>query len=400
MRKSRASSLLCVSLSCVVLMSSTLAFAAPPRSDDDATVAIARERFKEGVALFDKKDYDKARIAFLQAYALKKHPAVLLNLAQSELRSNHEADAAKHFAAYLREGKDASDSERTAAEAGLNATRAMVAEVTVNVDEGGAEVFVDTSSEGISPLPGPLYVTPGSHSVEARKGGKSAATQINASAGRQLTATLNFATKPAPVVAPIPSNPDQPEAPAEPDQPSEPSAGRKPFFKWLVSSPVGVVGLGLTGVGLGVGVGGALASNHAYNNADSIAEQIKKNAAADSNQAAPDTSSLCNDPSSWLTSHDYVQNMKTPDLATRTGEYKNACSKYPDNVNHGDTLKTVATVGFVVGGVAAVGTIIYYFIDPSAKEDSAKEAHEPRRRIAIVPTVGPSQSGLTVMGSF
>ncbi len=401
MRKSRASSLLCASLSCIVLMSSTLAFAAPPRtSDDDASVAIARERFKEGVALFDKKDYDKARIAFLQAYALKKHPAVLLNLAQSELRSNHEADAAKHFAAYLRESKDASDSERTAAEAGLNATKAMVAEVSVNVDESGAEVFVDNSSEGISPLAGPVYVTPGSHSFEARKGGKSASQQLSTSAGRQVTANLNFAAKPAPVVAPVAQS-DQSEAPAEPEQPSEPSAGRKPFFKWLVSSPVGVVGLGLTGVGLGVGVGGALASNHAYNNADSIAEQIKKNAAADSNLAAPDTSSLCTDPNTWLASHDYVQNMKTPDIATRTGEYKNACAKYPDNVNHGDTLKTVATVGFVVGGVAAVGTIIYYFIDPNAKEGGGeKEAHAARRRIAIVPTVGPSQNGLTVMGTF
>ncbi len=68
---------------------------------------MARERFKEGVAFFDKKEYDKARVAFLQAYALKKHPAVLLNLAQSELRSSHEAEAAKHFVAYLRESKDA-----------------------------------------------------------------------------------------------------------------------------------------------------------------------------------------------------------------------------------------------------------------------------------------------------
>ncbi|MES1178844.1 MAG: hypothetical protein ABUL62_31275 [Myxococcales bacterium] len=401
MRKPRVSSLLCLTLSCLTFLSALPAHGAPP---DETTVAMARERFKEGVAFFDKKEYDKARVAFLQAYALKKHPAVLLNLAQSELRSSHEAEAAKHFAAYLRESKDASESERAAAEAGLNATKAMVAEVTVNVDEGGAEVFVDSSSEGVSPLAGSVYVTPGSHSIEARKGGKSAATQINANAGRQLTANLTFAPKPvkaaaaAPVVATEPSDTSEP-AP-EPEAPVEPGAGRKPFFKWLVSSPVGVVGLGLTGVGLGVGVGGALASNHSYNNADSIADQIKKNAAADSNQASPDTSSLCSDPESWLTQRGYLTNMKTPDLGTRVGEYKNACSKYPDNVNKGDTLKTVATVGFVVGGVAAVGTIVYYFIDPNARESSAKEAQASRRRIAIVPTVGPTQSGLTVVGSF
>jgi hypothetical protein len=399
MRKSRVSSLLCLTLACFTLLSALPAHAAAP---DETTVTMARERFKEGVAFFDKKEYDKARVAFLQAYALKKHPAVLLNLAQSELRSNHEAEAAKHFAAYLRESKDASDSERQAAEAGLNATKAIVAEVTVNVDEGGAEVFVDGASEGVSPLAGALYVAPGSHTIEARKGSKSAATQINASAGRQLTANLSFAPKPAAVPAPdAPAPPGAaPELAPAPAAPAEPGTGRKPFFSWLVSSPVGVVGLGLTGVGLGVGIGSALASNHSYNNADSIADEIRKNAAADSGEATPETSSLCSDPGAWLTKRGYITSGKTPDLATRIGEYHNACSKYPDSVHSGDTLKTVATVGFVVGGVAAVGTIVYYFIDPNARESSAKDARAQRRRFAIVPSVGPAQTGLTIMGSF
>ncbi|HEY3253599.1 MAG TPA: hypothetical protein VGJ91_06610, partial [Polyangiaceae bacterium] len=125
MRKFRARALLCFSLSCTTFLGVASAVAAP--AADDTTVAIARERFKEGVTFFDQKQYDKARVAFLQAYALKKHPAVLLNLAQSELRCNHEADAAKHFSAYLRESTTASEAERQAAEAGLNATKSVVA---------------------------------------------------------------------------------------------------------------------------------------------------------------------------------------------------------------------------------------------------------------------------------
>src|SRR5450755_1607425 len=161
MRKLRARSLLCLSLACSSVLSSSLATAAPPvkaGADDDATVAMARERFKEGVSYFDQKQYDKARAAFLQAYALKKHPAVLLNLAQSELRSAHEADAAKHFAAYLRDATDASPAETQAAQAGLNAAKVAVAEVDVTVDDGGAEVFVDGTLAGVTPLPGPLYM--------------------------------------------------------------------------------------------------------------------------------------------------------------------------------------------------------------------------------------------------
>lgn len=398
MRKITVRSLLCVSLSCMSLLSGVTASAAPP---DDGTVAIARERFKEGVTFFDKKEYDKARLAFLQAYALKKHPAVLLNLAQSELRSGHEADAARHFSTYLREAKDATDAERQAAESGLNATKAAVGQVVVNVDEPLAEVYIDSSMEGLSPLQGPIYVNPGVHTAEARKGSKSAATQFNAAAGKQLSVDLNFAPKPLP--PPPPQSSTAPETAAESAPPPEPapdeaSHGRKPFFKWLGSSPVGLVGLGLTGVGLGVGVGTALASKHSYNNADSIADKIKSTAATDSGMAEPNTRSLCTDPKAWLTANGYATSGKTPDITTRAAQYSDACAKYPDNVNSGDKLKTIATVSFVVSGVAAVGTILYYFLDPHAQE-SEKQA-STLRRLAFIPSVGPAQTGLTVLGSF
>lgn len=400
MRNFGVRAFMCCSLSCTLLLGATASFAAPPTrtAEDDTTVAIARERFKEGVAFFDQKQYDKARVAFLQAYALKRHPAVLLNLAQSELRCGHEVDAAKHFSAYLRESTTASESERQAAETGLNATKSAVALLDVNVDEGGAEIYVDGSLEGVSPLPGPLYVTPGGHSVEARKGGKTRVQQVNTSAGRQFMADLNFAPKAQPSVAPAVSagaqvGEDRPAS--EPDHP-EPSAGRKPFFKWLGSSPLGIVGVGLTGVGLGGGIGLALASKKSYDNADSVAAQINTAAAIDSMDSTPDTSNLCTSPSTWLAK----QTNPPPDIPGRAVQYTAACSKYQDNVNSGDTMKTWATVGFVTAGVAAVGTVIYYFVDPSAREDSASAARRESRRIALVPSVGPAQTGLTLIGSF
>jgi hypothetical protein len=392
MRKLRVRSLLCLWLSSTVVLSSSLAFAAPPvhaSTEDDATVAMARERFKEGVSFFDLKQYDKARAAFLQAYALKKHPAVLLNLAQSELRSGHEADAAKHFAAYLRESKDASDAEKQAAEAGLTAAKVVVAEVEVSVDASGAEVYVDGALEGTSPLPGPAYMTAGSHSIEARKDGRTAATQVNATAGKHLDTEIEFAPKPAPKPEPVEGTPEE----AAPEPVAE-SSGRKPFFKWLVSSPVGVVGLGLTGVGaIGGGIF-AIVSKTDYDNANSVASAIISNAGQDAKTTTPNTSSLCLDPSAWLKGIHY----NDPNNF-RANQYSDACSKYQKDVHNGDTSKTVATVGFVVAGVAAVGTVVYYFVDPSAKEgkDSASASHA---HVALVPTVAPGQSGLTLLGSF
>src|SRR5580658_7395024 len=79
---------------------------------DDATTSMARARFKEGVDFFDKGQFDNARVSFLQAYALKKHPAVLLNLAWSCLKSGHAFEAERYFRQFLTDSKDVSDKQR------------------------------------------------------------------------------------------------------------------------------------------------------------------------------------------------------------------------------------------------------------------------------------------------
>src|SRR5690348_30854 len=48
----------------------------------DPITEVARQRYQEGVKAFDAGKFEDARAAFLQAYALKRHPAVLLNVGQ------------------------------------------------------------------------------------------------------------------------------------------------------------------------------------------------------------------------------------------------------------------------------------------------------------------------------
>ena len=228
-------------------------------AEDDATTGIARERFKEGVQFFDQKQYEKARAAFLQAYALKRHPAVLLNLAQSELRSGHEADAAKHFSQFLRESKEATEAEKQSADAGLNAAKAVIAEVSVSVDEDGAVVSVDGAAEGQSPLPGPVYLSPGSHNVSAKKEGREVAQTLNAVAGQSSSTTLRL-RKAAAAPAPAESEGDKgekakpeqtpPKQASEPESPSDGATSqpaestekesapsrRLGFFEWASSA--------------------------------------------------------------------------------------------------------------------------------------------------------------------
>lgn len=362
------------------------------RADEDpTTTAAARERFKEGVAFFDKKDFEKARAAFLQAYALKKHPAVLLNLAQSEVRSGHERDAAKHFTQYLREAGDASPTERQSAEAGLATAKAAVVEIHVTTDEG-AEVLVDGTSEGTAPLVDPIFVDPGSHTLEAKKGDKNATQSVGGAAGEKKEAKLTLAA-PAPkaVAAPVPAEKPAEEPTEAPSEAEPSSGGREPFFKWVTTRPAGFIPAGAT-VLFGLGAGGfAIGSSVRYNDADSTAEAINK--AAKQDQIS--TQGICVDAASKVNNAPSVPNDQKQD---RIAEYENACTKHQDYVDQGDTFKTVA-IGLGVGaGVAAVATVVLYFTTAPKTGDAAKAADAPS--VAVVPWMTTSDGGVAVFGTF
>jgi len=357
-------------------------------ADDEATIAMARERFKEGVQYFDAKEYDKARAAFLQAYALKRHPAVLLNLAQSELRAGREADAAEHFAQYLREHKEATEAEKSSAESGLAAAKAQVAEISIQVDEEGAAITVDGSAEGTSPLGRPAYLRPGTRTIVARKAGRDASAQITATAGQSITVSLKLRKSVAGAEPPPPPDEERREAqsPAEPapeesrestasfSETIDSSSERPPFFDWARESPLAWVGGAIGVLGLGGGATFWIVSQQSYSDADSIASQIRDEAARD---GLP-SQGICTNP---------------PD-----NQFATACSLYTEEVDQGDKFKTYAAISAGLGAVAIAGTVVYYFATtPTASET---EARAPLRRIAVAPWVGPAAQGVSVVGEF
>lgn len=128
--------------------------------------AIARLRFQEGVELYDKGQYEKAHTAFVQAWALKKHPAILLNLAQSALKSNHPAEAARWFQQLLHDPQGITPAQKAEAEKGLAEARTKAGRLDVQT-AAGAEVFVDNERIGIAPLE-PIDVEAGAHTVRVK----------------------------------------------------------------------------------------------------------------------------------------------------------------------------------------------------------------------------------------
>ncbi len=361
---------------CMLVLLTSVA-RAQAQSDETAT-SMARERFKEGVQYFDQKQYDRARVAFLQAYALKRHPAVLLNLAQSELRSGHEADAAKHFSMFLRESKDATAAEREGAEAGLFAAKAVCGEVSVKVDTEGAIVFVDGNEEGIAPLPDPVYLTPGNHQIEARKEGKSGKASVTAKAGEagEISLRLSGAAAASPAAS-GPAHEGDSSVPPEYDSGAA-GGGKEGFFPWFSHTPMAWVGGGLTVLGIAGGVGFGLSAKQNYDDADAVADDIRQNATAD---MAPSTSGICTDPATVLPT-------QSP---SRIAQYEEACTNHQDKIEKGDLMRSLSIVSWAVAGAAAAGTIIYYFAD--AEEESSSGALPRSPRVGAV--LAPGYVGLT-----
>lgn len=372
---------------------------------DDAMTEMARQRFQEGVKFFDQKKYDEARAAFLQAYALKKHPAVLLNLAQSELRANRPADAARHFAQFLRDNPEASALEKQEAERGLAEARAKAGRIQVSVNAAGADVFVDDELVGKAPLAEPVDVAPGDRRIEAKLGDQTQSIVVKAAAGKVVEAKLNLGAGspagvppvllppaqsapaqesgfPAPTFGPTPMGPSAgypetfpPEPMANADAPTQ-STRREPFFYWLTHKPVAWVGMGVTAVGAGLGVYGLARASSQGSKADDLTIKIQQRWKDDAEaQAARPNGNVC----------------LSPALVTSKSNFGAACGKLRDTMDGESAGKTLATVGFVTAGVGVAGTVVAYFL-------TSKKTESPTA--IVTPVYGPDHAGISLTGSF
>jgi tetratricopeptide (TPR) repeat protein len=399
-------------LLCALGVALSLANPRPARAEDDATIEMARQRFREGVQFYDQHQFEKARLAFLQAYALKPHPSVLLNLAQSELRSGHPDDAATHFSQYLRINTSATDAERQETNAGFTIAKSRVGEVSLTVDPAGAQVVVDGADKGVAPLTDPLYLMPGTHTIEARSGDRKSAKSIALSAAQAVTVAItvrgNMAAAGAPAGAEAPN--DMPEAndttapateePAPPktepvpetSPPGHDTGGSQSIGAWFAETPSAWILSGVGVVGVGVGITTALIASNDYSNANNLESTILS--------YWTDTSSGPSDQSRFkkgATPCSLNANASSV-LQGRADEYATACARYSSRVSSGDTMRTVAIASTVVGAAALVGTVVYYFADRRSEPAKTAGGSDPRAR--VIPYAAAGQAGVGVFGTF
>ena len=168
-----------------------------PTSSAVAATDRARALHREGAVLFEQKKYEDAYVAFVAAWALKRHPQIAANLADCEVKLGKYRDAAEHFTFMVRDPNGESQpEEKQEAQRRLKEVQAKIGTLVIAVNVGSAEVLLDGKPIGMSPLQEPVFVDPGSHTIEARKDGYVSAkttTVVAAASSSPLTIELQSA---------------------------------------------------------------------------------------------------------------------------------------------------------------------------------------------------------------
>jgi hypothetical protein len=352
---------------------------------EDPVTAMARSRFKEGVDFYDKGQFDQARAAFLQAYALKKHPAVLLNLAWSCLKSGHALDAEHYFKQFLSEGKDITDKQRADANDGLSQSRSKIGRIEVMAPPG-TEITIDGDRVGAAPLAEPVPVEPGAHTVTFKGADTATETQSVSVLGGEKAVIRNRKAAPAAepsggggaaaAPAPAASTPPPAETAAETPAPSteEPRPSPHPKKGQEVSSSAGtsvfsapdnlvpvVVGGVVVAASVGVAIAMAIGKSAAQDSQNTTAQRVQQAGLACDPVSDPNNAALVN-----------------------------ACASYDSDINNVNTDATVGNIAVGVGIAAAVATIVYWLV---ADKGGHSQAKAPRY---VLPVVGGTPGGGTV----
>jgi hypothetical protein len=209
----------------------------------DPAKVEARQRYDRGIRLYAEGEFSLAVIEFERAYTLVPDYRVLYNIGQVRVQLAQYARARRSLEQYLAEGGDQISAERKAAvQADLEmlASRTATLQIKTNVED--AEIVVNDSIVGRSPLAEPILLDVGEHRINLRKPGYSPRFSQITLAGRDAeTLELNLEKVPEAKVSQIIVEKAVPES-------SNRSA-------WLIAtwSATGVfaVGAGITG-GLGI----------------------------------------------------------------------------------------------------------------------------------------------------
>ena len=305
----------------------------PPAASDPDKVEFEK-RFAAGQAAAKANRWDAARQEFLLAFDLKPdHAPTVALLAQAEMATGRHREAAEHLEIFLDYAVGMSPEDRKTAEELLVEAQAKLAIVTVKVDKPGAKITVDGRVLGTSPLADPVL-------VDAGEGRRFEAETPDGWRGRVVK---DLQARTTPTIEMILKSP--------------PTKVIKEAQTWR--TPLLFTGIGLSVVGIGAGVGFTVVAVGKDKEAVTLGEEIGRDRTVNE--------TLC------------PATIKDP-----------RCTQLADLQKSRNLYSTIGIVGFAVGGVAAVGTLILAVTGPSKTPASKKTSL----------VVLPSPRGVVLSGTF
>jgi hypothetical protein len=216
-------------------------FAETAAAQSDADRERARAEFDRGVAAYTAENFQGALEAFQEAYRLRPHPTVRVNMANCYDHLNRPIEAIFHYEHYLTEsGRGAPAEQRREVEDALRRLRARVGDVTLRVAPDGAMVVIDEGDSRRAPILDAVRLAAGTHRLETRLAGYrtdrrtvdvpgGGAVEVQVRLEREGgPAVAENVPRPPPVEARPPVEPQPPVVAATVVQPPPPPTGTEP----------------------------------------------------------------------------------------------------------------------------------------------------------------------------
>ena len=183
---------LIVAAGCAVVPILTSSALAQP---DREAVEAARTHFDRGLELFNEGRHDAALAEFSRAYEIAPAPPVLFNIARVHAALGHAVEATDTYERYLREAGDSlAAGRRREVQSDLDRQRARIARLTVRTSVEGAVISVDGVDVATAPLPEPLRLSAGEHTIGARGAGHDASRRrVRLAGGDEQTLVFELA---------------------------------------------------------------------------------------------------------------------------------------------------------------------------------------------------------------
>ncbi|WP_438033786.1 hypothetical protein [Sorangium sp. So ce204] len=331
--------------------------AAPPQATSpapaqaDAMSRAARDMFAKGEEAWMQGKYDLCHAWFLAAWSIRPHRQIAGNLAACELKVGRYRDAAEHLAFLMRPTPDGKPTPLSQEHRAL-LDEAMAKIAVLQIDaEPGTTVVLDGNIVGQAPLPTPLYLEPGEHTIEGRSASglvEKHSTRFDAGTQRTIALQPRAPQAAAPPQAALPVAPP-PVAPAPPPD-------------TRVRDGVVIGGLALGGAALAAGVVLVVVSNGKSEDASEARHSIAKDGGINA----------CKDPA-----------------------FRARCDALADAKLAEQTTRDLAIAGFVTASAALGGAALASMLWPVGAPRA-----EAARGLRIAPAVTAQSAGLMIGGAF